>query len=164
MRDLRLLLPRPDDGYHGSRGSFRFLVALTVLTTVRSLIHMFAPGRWGQQHRGLDVEGVAGDNLVHLFGQWGLEQLPLSAVAWVVILRYRILVLLALLLQLVDWAMRWVMGEIKPLDVDGTPPGGIGNFILVPPCAAAPWFALPRSGSTASDGDRPIATVDEECP
>ncbi len=41
MRDPRYLLPDPTDGYQGSRGSRIFLIALTVLTTGRSLAHMF---------------------------------------------------------------------------------------------------------------------------
>lgn len=145
MRDLRFLLAHPDHGYRGSRGSFAFLVALTVLTTVRSVIHMFAPDGGANSIAGLDVGGVGGDNLVHLFAQWGLEQLLLSVVAWVVIVRYRFLVPFALALQLADWSLRWVMGELKPLRVDDPPPGAIGTYVFVPLVAIALWFALPRT-------------------
>ena len=57
-----------------------------------------------------------------MFAQWGLEQLILAIIAWVVIVRYRLLVPFVLLLQLFDWFMRGVMGEIKPLVVDSMPP------------------------------------------
>lgn len=89
---------------------------------------MFAPDGGANSIAGITVEGVAGDNLVHLFAQWGLEQLILAIVAWVVIVRYRFLIPFVLLLQLFDW----LMGEIKPLVVDSMPPGGIGNIIFVP--------------------------------
>ncbi len=144
MRDVGYLLATPDQGYRGSKGSFGFLVAMSVLVTVRSLIHMFAPDGGANSIAGLTVEGDAGDNLVHLFAQWGLEQLILAIVAWVVIVRYRFLVPFVLLLQLFDWLMRGVMGEIKPLVVDSMPPGGIGNIIFVPLLAVAVWFSLPK--------------------
>ena len=153
--DFRFLLARPDDGYQGTKGSFWFLIALSVLVTVRSLIHMFAPDGGANSIAGITVEGAAGDNLIHLFAQWGLEQLILAIVAWVVIFRYRFLVPFALLLQLFDWFMRGVMAEIKPLVVDSMPPGGIGNIIFVPLVAIALWFSLPKSAS----GPQPLTEM-----
>lgn len=132
-----------------TKGSFWFLVVMSVLVTVRSLIHMFAPDGGANSIAGIAVEGDAGDNLVHLFAQWGLEQLILAIIAWAVIVRYRFLVPFVLLLQLFDWLMRGVMGEIKPLVVESTPPGGIGNIIFVPLVAIALWFSLPKSGDRA---------------
>jgi hypothetical protein len=150
MRDFRYLLATPEQGYRGSKGSFWFLVAMSVLVTVRSLIHMFAADGGANSIAGLTVEGDAGANLVHLFAQWGLEQLILAIVAWVVIVRYRFLVPFVLLLQLLDWFMRGVMGEIKPLVFESMPPGGIGNIILVPLVAISLWFSLPKSGERAA--------------
>lgn len=144
MRDVRFLLARPEDGYQGSKGSLWFLIALTILTTVRSLIHMFAPDGGANSIAGLEVEGLAGDNVIHLFAQWGLEQLLLAGVSWVIITRYRFLIPFAILLQLVDWSMRWVLGELKPIQVDNPPPGAVANYIFVPLCAIALWFALPK--------------------
>ena len=43
MPDFRFLLARPEWGYQGTRASLWFLVALTVLTTARCLVHVFAP-------------------------------------------------------------------------------------------------------------------------
>ena len=146
MRDYRCLLATPEQGYRGTKGSFWFLVAMSVLVTVRSLIHMFAADGGANSIAGITVEGDAGDNLVHLFAQWGLEQLILAIVAWVVIVRYRFLVPFVLLLQLFDWFMRGVMGEIKPLVVESMPPGGISNIIFVPLVAIALWFSLPKAG------------------
>ena len=150
MRDFKYLLPKPEQGYRGTKGSFWFLIAMSVLVTVRSLIHMFAADGGANSIAGITVEGDAGNNLIHLFAQWGLEQLILAIVAWVVIVRYRFLVPFVLLLQLFDWLMRGVMGEIKPLVVDSMPPGGIGNIIFVPLVAVALWFSLPKAGDRAA--------------
>lgn len=144
MRDFRYLLATPEQGYRGTQGSFWFTVAFTVLVTVRSLIHMFAPDGGANSIAGFAVEGDAGDNLVHLFAQWGLEQLILAMIAWIVIARYQFLIPLVLALQLFDWIMRSVLGELKPIVVDGTPPGAIGNLVFVPLIAIALWFSLPR--------------------
>ncbi|MGI9641403.1 MAG: hypothetical protein ACR2N9_01330 [Acidimicrobiia bacterium] len=100
------------------------------------------------------MELPSGDPLARFEGpildeQWGLEQLILAIIAWVVIVRYRFLVPFVLLLQLFDWFMRGVMGEIKPLVVESMPPGGIGNIIFVPLVAIALWFSLPKAGDRA---------------
>ncbi len=46
--------------------------------------------------------------------------------------------------------MRWVLGELKPIVVDNSPPGEIGNYIFVPLCAIALWFSLPKVGARAA--------------
>jgi uncharacterized membrane protein len=144
VRDLKALLPDPDLGYRGSRGSLWFLVGLLALVTARSLVHVFAADGGAQSIAGMSVDGPDGQNIVGLFAQWGLEQLLLAVVGWVVVLRYRFLVPLGLLLQLADWGLRWGVGAWKPLVIDGTPPGEIGNYIFVPLVAVALWFSLPR--------------------
>ena len=156
MRDFRYLLATPEQGYQGTKGSFWFTVAFTVLVTVRSLIHMFAPDGGANSIAGIEIEGDAGDNLVHLFAQWGLEQLILAIMAWIVMVRYRFLIPLVLTLQLFDWIMRGVLGEIKPLIVDEIPPGAIGNIIFVPLIAIALWFSLPKQTSTRSNPTTPF--------
>ena len=42
MRNVRYLLARPEHGYRGTAASFWVLVAMTVLATGRSLVHIFA--------------------------------------------------------------------------------------------------------------------------
>ena len=147
IRDVRYLLAQPEQGYRGTAASFWVLVAMTVLATGRSLVHIFASDGGANSIAGVEVSGVAGDNLVHLFAQWGLEQLLLATVAWVVITRYRFLVPAALLLQLADWGLRSFIGEFKPLIADGTPPGAVATFIFVPILAVALWFSLPKASS-----------------
>lgn len=144
MRDFDQLLPDPGHGYRGSRASLWFLAGMAVLTTARSLVHIIAPDGGAGSIAGLSVDGPDGQNLVHLFAQWGLEQLLLAVVAWVAVLRYRFLVPFALLLQLADWVLRSVVGEFKPLVVDNPPPGAVGNIVFVPLVAVALWFSLPR--------------------
>lgn len=142
-RDVGALLPSPSSGYRGSRFSLWALVAMTVLTVARGLVHVFAPDGGAGSIAGLDVDVEGGANLVALFGQWGWEQLLLSLVTIVVLVRYRFLVPFAWLLQALDWGGRMLVGALKPLVVAAPPPGAIGNWVFLPLALIALWLALP---------------------
>ena len=150
MRDFRYLFPPLNADYRGSRFSFWFLVFITALSTARSLVHIFAPDGGANSIAGIDVDVEGGDNIIALFAQWGWEQLLLALIAWVIITKYRSLVPLALLLQVLDWGGRWAVGEFKPFVVDAPPPGAIGNLIFLPLSAIALWFALPKKSAADS--------------
>lgn len=143
MRDFRYLLARPDWGYRGSRASLWFLAALTVLTTARSLVHVLVPDGGAGSIAGIDISVAGGTNIVAVFAQWGWTQLLLALVGWVVIVRYRFLVPAVLVLQLLDWGGRALVGTLKPFEVAAPPPGAYGNVVFVPLVAIALWFALP---------------------
>lgn len=151
MRDCSYIFPTLPSEYRGTTLSYWYLIGLTILTTGRSLVHMFAPDGGAGSIAGLDTSGEGGENLISMFAQWGLEQLLLSFVAWVVIIKYRFLVPFVLLVQFLDWSGRALLGLIKPLVVENPPPGKIGNYIFVPLTAIALWFSLPKISDTKSD-------------
>lgn len=142
-REISGVLPPLDADYRGSSGSSRFLTVLTLVTTVRSLIHVAAPDGGAGSIAKLDVEGPQGKNLVALFSQWGLEQLLLAGVSWVILRRYRALIPFALLLHVLDLVGRIGVGRMKPLEVEQPPPGAIGQVVVLPPAVVALWFSLP---------------------
>jgi hypothetical protein len=145
MRDLKSVLPPPEHGYQGAKLSFWYLIAITTLTTARSLVHIFAPDGGANSIAGIDIDVAGGDNIVALFAQWGWEQLLLALVGWVIIVGYRFLIPFALLLQVLDWGGRMLVEALKPMVVDSPPPGAIGNFIFLPLSLIALWFALPKA-------------------
>jgi len=151
VRDLRFILARPAWGYRGSRASIWFLVALTALTTARSLVHVLAPDGGAGSIAGIDISVAGGENIVAVFGQWGWTQLLLALVGWVVMGRYHFLVPAVLALQLLDWGGRTVVGLAKPFVVDAPPPGAYGNLVLVPLVAIALWLSLPRRAAPGED-------------
>ncbi len=142
-RDVAAILPPPSAGYRGTRASLGVLAALAALTFGRSVVHVLAPDGGAGSIAGIDVDVEGGANLIALFGQWGWEQLLLSFVTIVILARYRFLVPFALLLQVLDWGGRMLVGELKPLIVDAPPPGAYGNWILLPVSLVALWFSLP---------------------
>lgn len=142
-RDLRGLLPTHTDRYRGTRFSLVVLGLLAVTTVGRSLVHVFAPDGGAASIAGIDVTVEGGANIVAMFGQWGWTQLLLALVTIVILVRYRGLVPFALLLQVLDWGGRALVGELKPLIVDAPPPGAVGNLVFAPLAIVATWWALP---------------------
>jgi hypothetical protein len=100
------------------------LMAVALLCTVRSLIHMLATDGGAHSIAGIAVSGVAGSNLVAIFGQWGASQLLLAVIYWVVLVRYRTLVPLMWLVVWSEQVLRFVEGHaLKPLTTTEAPPG-----------------------------------------
>lgn len=131
-------------GYQGTRFSLIFLIVLTLVTSLRSLAHMFLPDGGANSIAGLDVSVEGGHNLISLFAQWGYTQLLLSVMMWAILIFARSLVPLALLVQTLDWGGRILVGLMKPVEVASPPPGEIGSYILLPLCLIAFWFSLPK--------------------
>lgn len=112
--------------------------ALTLLTIVRSLIHIFAPDGGANSIATIMVfSGTPDPNAViyHIFSLWGLSQLLMGVIYLVVLFKYRNLIPFMYVLMIIEYGMRIIIGKfLKPLDdvLLGTAPGGVGNYILVP--------------------------------
>lgn len=149
MRRLKLSV---DDvrAYRGTRASFIFFITLNSLATLRSLAHIFLPDGGAGSIAGLDTEVAGGQNIIAMFGQWGLAQLLLALAMWGVIFYARGLVPLGLVFASLDWGGRLLVGSLKPLEVLDSPPGAFGSYILFPLCLLALWFAFPREGKPST--------------
>ena len=128
---LNALLPRPKLSYTGSAWAFRFLALITLVSTVRSGVHLLAPdgGAGSIAHIALDVAG--GPNIVAIFSQWGASQLLLACVQWAVVFRYRFLVPAMLALLTLEQLLRLLAGYLKPLQVETAPPGAYGTYVIL---------------------------------
>ena len=144
MPDLRVILPRNVFSYRGAQGAAWFTLLVAIIITARSPVHVFRADGGASSIAGIDIEVESGHNLVAMFAQWGLEQLLLAAVAWLAILRYRGLIPLVLLINLLDVVGRIAVGRAKPLEVAKPPPGACGSWIGFPLLAVALWCLLPR--------------------
>lgn len=126
------ILPPVDEDYRGPRLPFYFLLFVTILSTVRSLIHIFAADGGAGSIAGIDVSVAGGTNIIAMFAQWGVSQLLLACTFWLAILRYRFLIPAMLALVFLEQALRILSGQLKPVEVTTPPPGEIGSYILLP--------------------------------
>lgn len=139
------LLPPIDESYQGPKAPLYFLAFIAILSTARSLVHIFAADGGAGSIAGIDVGVEGGVNIVAMFGQWGASQLMLSLFYWLALLRYRFLVPAALGFVFIEQALRIGAGQLKPVIVAAPPPGEIGSYILLPLSLIALLWSLRRS-------------------
>ena len=144
MRQLSAILPDDTKTYRGDPWVTRFYLFLTLVITFRSCVHVFRRDGGAASIAGIDLDIAGGQNIVAIFAQWGLDQLLLAGLAWLALIRYRGLIPLILLINLLDNIGRILVGRSKPLRVDKPPPGAYGQVIILPFLAAALWRSLPE--------------------
>ena len=134
---IKILPDVIDNQFRGLKiAQYAFLI-LTVATLVRSLIHVFAPDGGAQSIATIPLASYSSDAaaaVVLMFSLWGLSQLLMGVVYLVVYIRYKSLISAMYVLMIVEYAMRIVVGQMKPIVTSGTAPGSIGNWIMVPVC------------------------------
>lgn len=130
--NLQKVLPKTSNTYQGMAVAYYILILLTIVNTVRSLIHMFAADGGAQTIAGINTSVAGGSNIIAIFGQWGASQLLMAILCWVIIIRYRFLTPLATLLLLVEQLLRYGVGQLKPVISEHTPPGAISTKLLIP--------------------------------
>ncbi|MDE2966085.1 MAG: hypothetical protein OXS30_01175 [Chloroflexota bacterium] len=145
MRSLTGLLPVDTSTYRGDPWVTKFQLLLCLVITFRSMVHVFRKDGGANSIAGIDLDVEGGQNVVAIFAQWGLEQLLLAGLAWLALLRYRGLIPLILLINLLDNVGRILVGRSKPLKIDRPPPGAYGQVIILPFLAVALWRSLPAS-------------------
>jgi hypothetical protein len=75
---------------------------------------------------------VAGANaIVFAFALWGSSQLLLAGIQMLVAVRYRSLVPLMYLLLILESLLRALVGYLKPVTFAHTPPGAVGNQVVL---------------------------------
>jgi hypothetical protein len=120
------------------RGAFlaRWVFVLLMLVTIaRSLAHIFLSDGGAQSIATIPldtftVNGAAA--IIHLFGLWGLSQLLFGLLYVIVLWRYQSLIPLMYLFILVEYTGRLLLTFAKPFETNGTAPGAIGNYVLIP--------------------------------
>jgi hypothetical protein len=136
------LLPANPATYDGPRLAAWGALAWLCVITVRSCIHLLKSDGGAQSIATIDIEVAGGSNIVALFGQWGASQLLLAGLLWVLMLRWRGLVPLALLVFVAEPCLRGFAGHLKPFTMMGTAPGAALNWVVLPVLAALLWLSL----------------------
>jgi hypothetical protein len=146
--DWSRLLPKIDEDYKGSKVPYYFLILVAIASTIRSLIHVFAPDGGANSIAGIDVAVQGGLNIIALFGQWGALQLLLAFFYWLAIIRYKFLIPAMLAVVVIEQLLRIGVGLLKPLEIASPPPGAIGSEILLPISIVAFLWSLYRNPKT----------------
>lgn len=145
---IKLLPVVVDNQFRGIKLSQYAFLLITAATIVRSLIHVFAPDGGAQSIATIPLESYspqAAATVILMFSLWGLSQLLMGFVYLGVYLKYKSLIPMMYLLLTVEYAMRIVIGQMKPIVTSGTAPGSIGNWIMVPVCVVLLALSLFQS-------------------
>lgn len=139
---LSALLPTQPMRYAGPMLARGATVLYLSVITVRSLLHLLLPDGGAHSIATIDTSGVAGANIIAVFGQWGAIQLLLAALLWVLIVRYPGFVPLALLVLALEPFLRGLSGHLKPIITVGTAPGAALNWVVAPVLLLTLWLSL----------------------
>lgn len=151
---LSILLPHTADNViRGAKTPVYLFLALSVLSTVRSFIHLLAPDGGAGSIAGMDLSVAGADGIIFSFALWGSSQLIYAIVQLTVAFRYRSLVPFMYILLMLETGLRMLVGYMKPVVFKHTPPGAIGNYVILPLAAvmlAWCWWSY-RVDGPASD-------------
>ena len=129
---IRVFPKQLDNSFRGNRIAVVVFALITVFTLVRSCIHIFAPDGGASSIAGINTSVEGGSNIISMFALWGLAQLLMGLVYVVVFFRYKSLIPFMYILIIIEYSGRVLIGMVKPLIVSHTPPGAIGDYILIP--------------------------------
>ena len=130
------LFPKPiTNQYCGAPVAKWVFVLLTVITIGRSLAHIFLPDGGAESIATIPLTSFTTNGqatVIHIFALWGLSQLLFGLLYIVVLWRYQSLIPLMYLFILVEYIGRLLLTFAKPIVTQGTAPGAIGNYVLIP--------------------------------
>ncbi len=131
----RLFPQTLDNSYRGNKLPQYFLYLLTIVTIGRSLAHMFLEDGGAQSIATIPLDNYsveASGVVIHIFAEWGLTQLLFGVLYAIVLWRYKSLIPLMYLFILIEYTGRLLLTMYKPIILEGTAPGSVGNYIMIP--------------------------------
>ena len=130
------VLPKEiNNTYQGRNIALYLFYLFTIMTVVRSLIHVFAPDGGAQTIATMPLDSFSREGasaVILIFALWGLSQLIMGIFYVIVCLRYKSLIPLMYLFIFFEYVMRLILGVLKPIETTGTAPGATINFIFPP--------------------------------
>jgi len=150
---IEIILPTTiNNTIRGNKFPFYVFALYAILSTVRSCIHIFSSDGGAGSIAGLDLTVSGADGIIFAFALWGSSQLLFAIIQLIVVLRYRALIPLMYLMLVVEILLRQLVGIMKPVTFAHTPPGAIGNQIVLPLAiimlVLTVWSALKQTSKT----------------
>lgn len=130
---LESLLPaKIDNVIRGSKIPLFLFTIYAIVSTVRSCIHLLSPDGGAGSIAGMDLSVVGADGIIFAFALWGSSQLLMAIIQLLVVIRYRSMVPFMWLMLALEVLLRELVGKMKPVTFAHTPPGAIGNQLILP--------------------------------
>jgi hypothetical protein len=132
-RISEILLPaKIDNTMRGSKIPFYVFALYAIVSLVRSCIHLLAPDGGAGSIAGMDLSLAGADGIIFAFALWGSSQLILAVMQLLVVFRYHSFVPFMYLMLMLEVLLRELVGKTKPVTFADTPPGAIGNQLILP--------------------------------
>lgn len=130
---FEILLPANiDNTIRGWKLPFYVFTLYTVISTVRSFIHLLSPDGGAGSIAGMDLSVAGADGIIFAFALWGSAQLLMAIIQLLVVVRYRSLIPFMWLMLILEVLLRELVGAMKPVNFAHTPPGALGNQLFLP--------------------------------
>lgn len=111
-----------------------FLV-LTSITIIRSLIHILSADGGAYSIAGIPLDlftNEASQAVIFMFAMWGISQLIIGLFyLYVLFIKPNLIPLMFLSLTL-EYALRLIVGQFKPILTIHTAPGAYANYLMIP--------------------------------
>ncbi len=122
-----------DNNYRGKKTALWFFYLITIMTVVRSCIHIFKQDGGAQSIATIPLDTYTNggaEAVIFIFAYWGLSQLLFGILYVIVAMKYKSLIPLMYLSLVVEWGGRFIIRLFKSIETVGQAPGGVGNYIL----------------------------------
>jgi hypothetical protein len=130
---LAALLPvRADNTIRGMKLPVYVFTLISIVSLIRSSIHLLAPDGGAGSIAGMNLSVAGADGIIFAFALWGSAQLVYALIQLVAAFRYRSLVPFMYVLLIVETLLRLLVGHTKSVTFAHTPPGAIGNYVILP--------------------------------
>jgi hypothetical protein len=127
-----LLPAKIDNVIRGTKIPFYIFALYAIVSTVRSCIHLLSPDGGAGTIAGMDLSVAGADGIIFAFALWGSSQLLFAIIQLLTVIRYRSLIPFMWLMLALEVLLRELVGKMKPITFAHTPPGAIGNQIILP--------------------------------
>ncbi len=127
---LPSIIDNNDTGY---KIALWFFYLITVVTIVRSCIHIFKDDGGAQSIATIPLDSYiqgGAEAVILIFAYWGLSQLMFGLLKGIVASKYRGLIPLMYLFLLFEYVARYGISLFKSLETSGQAPGGVANYVL----------------------------------
>ena len=108
---------------------------MTLFTIGRSLAHIFLPDGGTLSIATIPLDEFTVNEaaaVIHIFAEWAPSQLMFGLLYVLVLWRYSALIPLMWLFILIEYSGRLLLTIAKPLELHGTAPGAVVNYIFIP--------------------------------